>query len=130
MCCPPGDHDWFWNGSINNVKIYDAALDGNVIFLTFALSIAAKRGDPFLQISCAGVDGRELDLPCDKLATLGHLRAQPEDMYEGVADIMLFSTGGVLCEHTSDDTPLELLPHIFAETECSMDSGESDCGMS
>ena len=76
------------------------------------------------------MNGQELDLPCDKLATLGHLRAQLEDMCEGVADIMLFSTGGDMCEHTSDDTPLELLPHIFAETECSVDSEESDCGMS
>ena len=43
---------------------------------------------------------------------------------------MLFSTGGDVCEHTEDDTPLERVPHIFAETECSMDSEESDCGMS
>ena len=63
------------------------------------------------------------------LATLGHLRAHLEDMCEGVADIILFSSGGDMCEHTADDTPLALLPDLFAVTECSVDGEESDCGM-
>ncbi len=51
---PPGGHDWFWNGSIKNVNIYDAALDGNIIFLIVPLNITASEVDPFFVTSLVG----------------------------------------------------------------------------
>ena len=104
-------------------------MESEDIFSTCALTITASEVDTLFRVTCRCVSGQEVDLEFEALATLADLRAELDIIYEGVPEIVLLSTGGVVYPQALDLEPIALLPHINEDGECSMHSEESDCHM-
>ena len=77
----------------------------------------------------ASLGGQAVDLEFEAEATLADLRAELDSLYEGVPEIVLLSTGGVVYPQALDLVPVALLPDINADGECSTDSDESESRM-